>query len=416
MKGALVVRIVVSFLLGALALLGGCVALTSEIEGDGVVYHLPKSVLVITVREMTDGTAGHTWYEIGPATLNAEGQYVKEQTSIPEETIPDPRHRYTIRYNPNVFSDDRLCISRRPNGLLVDVQFASDDRTPQIAFNISRFLAGAISPEKKAGYSFQKRHAGTEVVLRQFVGKVDPFEPGDDDIFNTALSKYFRAPVRISFTRMRKLIKESTKNFPKGCDPKKGCSQHAWGKRCEPGHICYRTRLTLPVDLMQRKSGVGEVKPVDDPEAAYDIVDMSYADVVNAWDIGAISVERAFLVQKITKFRFDRGALVASIMRKPSEVEELSLLPINVLNAALSTPSGLWMAAFAGNNKFKEDTIKEMATLTQQVKNLNEVVKGLEIGVSGATVPTDKTDYVLNCEGETRSGLTNILGDTWLTK
>jgi hypothetical protein len=305
----------------------------------------------------------------------------------------------------------------------VDVHFAADDRTPQVAFNITRFLAGAISPEKQAGYSQKKEVTG--VVLRQFVGKVDPFEDGDDEIFNRALSKFFGAPIKISFKRMRDMIGASTQTWPKDCDPtKKSCPQHAWGKQCPPGHICYRTKLTLPVHLLAcNKSNNRKAnphKPGHDDDAAcdpgtWDVVDMSYTDIVNAWDIGAISVDRAFLVQKITKFRFDRGALVAAIMRKPSEVEELSLLPINIINAALATPSGLWVAAFNGSNSFKETTIKELATLTQQVNTINANVQNLQIGVTGATV-ADTTSYVLNCEGERRSGLINFFGNTYLDK
>jgi hypothetical protein len=170
---------------------------------------------------------------------------------------------------------------------------------------------------------------------------------------------------------------------------------------CTPNDICYRTKVTLPVDL--EKDGK--------------VIDVNYADVVNPFDVGAISVERAFLVRKITKLSFDHGALVAALVRKPSEAEGLSLLPIDVVNAALATPSGLWQAAFSGDNTFKTNTIQSLASLTSQVNNINSTVNSLQSGLSLGP-GTDNTAYTLNCAGDARapsgSALTNYVTDTAL--
>src|SRR6185437_10079270 len=58
-------------------------------------------------------------------------------------SAPDLDHRYVLSYQPNVLYDDRFCIGLDTKGLLSTVQFAAEDKTQQIVFNISRLLAGA---------------------------------------------------------------------------------------------------------------------------------------------------------------------------------------------------------------------------------------------------------------------------------
>ncbi len=72
-------------------------------------------------------------------------------------------------------------------------------------------------------------------------------------------------------------------------------------------------------------------------------MDSGYADIINAWDFGPISAERAFLVQKLTGLRFQEGALASAVVRKPSEVEELTLLPLNVVYAVVLLILSPWL-------------------------------------------------------------------------
>ncbi|MDX2288449.1 MAG: hypothetical protein NW217_06470, partial [Hyphomicrobiaceae bacterium] len=142
------------FLRGLLPILGlacascaGDFGLTSGIgDTEGVVYHLPKTILEITVREYRSIADDRVWYSIGGPSALADGN--SKQAEVPgsnrirDQIVPDLRHRYVVKYHPSKLSDDRLCISRKPNGLLHDVQFVADDRTPQVVFNIAQFVGG----------------------------------------------------------------------------------------------------------------------------------------------------------------------------------------------------------------------------------------------------------------------------------
>jgi hypothetical protein len=380
------------------AICAGCVALTSEIADEGVVYYLPKSILTIAVWEYHDTKTSNTWYQIGGITEKEDehGAAVSKIPTVPtytiyDETVPDPEHRYAIRYNPSAASDERLCISRSATGLLHDVQFASDDRTPKIAFNIARFLAGAVPAP--TGFRSATTTAD-DVRTRSYSAKVDPFNRDDIAAFNAALRNMFRAPLAISFDRALDLIRPAKNAWPKGCTDSR-CMRRVMTERCKPEHICYRTKVTLPIELK-----------LDDQ-----VVDVNYANVINAWDFGAVSVTRAFMVHKISKFKFDNGALVAAVIRKPSELEELSLLPINIINAALITPSGMWVAALSGSTQQKDQVLNDIANLSEKVNTLQDKVSGvLEQGVGPTLNNGEQDTYKLECKGTSPKGLINLFG------
>ena len=386
-------KLVSALISSALVVLTGCVALHSlEGDHDGVIYHLPKTLLTVTVRQYHDPDASRIWYTLGGpgggASKGADGKDLppREIREIFSETIADPEHRYVINYRPSKLSDDRLCISRAPNGLLHDVQFAADDRTPEIIFNLARFIAGFIGQPSAAAYSQTELKSGATIEVREYTSKIDPFDPDDIEVFRTALRRIFRANLKVDFTRMHKMVEASAATWPTGCSIKDRCPPVLWTKRCGPDHICYRTKLSLPVELTL------DGRPVD----------VKYADIINTWDIGAISVTRAALVQKITKLRFEDGALAAAIIRKPSEVEEATLIPLNVMNAVLSVPSGLWQSAF-NDQKHKETVIAEMTKNSQQIEALNARQKNLFLQGEAAIGPGDKERYQLNCSVTART-------------
>jgi hypothetical protein len=360
----------------------GCVAIQSELYDEGVVYHLPRTVLTITVTQYNDRAAGRTWYQIGKYKAGASGAQPTLVDEIGSAPVPDPGHRYVAKYRPDAMSDDRLCISRSQTGLLRDLVFASDDRTPEVVFNIARFIAGSLGEEKRTGLtSFED--ASQKPIIRTYTGKLDPLIPADVRIFNRAMQNVFGEPVEIDVKRLLQIFREHTAPLPEGCAFGDHCRPEVWTGRCSSDRICYRTYLEVPIDL--KRNGVR--------------VDVNYAKVINPWDIGAISITRAFLVHKISKFRFDNGVLIGAVIRKPSEIEELSLLPLHVVYAALATPSAAVATAFGGDQANKVAVAQQLGTLTTQVQASEDKIRQLQQSLSGdLTASQDKDIYELQCK------------------
>jgi hypothetical protein len=219
----------------------GCAALTSEPFGEGISYHLPKTILTVTVVQYTDVDAGRTWYQIGGLDMTDRTKPVTTE-KIGSQSVPDLKHRYVTRYNPSAFSDDRFCVTRTPNGLLNDVEFASDDRTPQIAFNIARFLTGMVG-ERPTGATTDTRPDATKPVIRAYTGKLDPLNTKDVIAMNNALKNVFGEAVEINVDRMLEAFKRHTAPLPKGCTFGGLCEPEAWTQRCGQDNICYRTQM-----------------------------------------------------------------------------------------------------------------------------------------------------------------------------
>jgi hypothetical protein len=377
----------------------GCVALSGGIGGldEGVDYYLPKTLLTVAVFEYHDTERGHTWYQIGGIKLTGTNGTLPASTEasykIEEEIVPDPNLRFTIQYRPSATSDERLCIGRSTSGLLHSVEFASDDRTPKIAFNLARTLAGALSP-KDTG--FMNLDTPEKIKKRYYSAQIDPFRQEDIDAFNRGLQNMFRAPnLSIDFERARQMIRQAKATWPKGCD-ENGCPREVWHQLCKPEHICYRTKVKLPLEL----------------KIGNKVADLNYANVINPWDIGAISVTRAALVHKVSKFHFEQGALIGMVVRKPSELEELSLMPLNILNAVLITPTGLWANALTGTTEQKLNKLKEEQQLKTELANLQRQYKDIVEGTDQPRAPVVDGDkfYDLKCTApEGSTGVFNLI-------
>lgn len=341
----------------------GCsVGLTTQIHDKGVTYYLPKTLVKVEVHRVEDTDTKRAWYEFG-----------NEQGEFKVESAPDLEHHYVLKYHPSGMHDDRLCITRSRTGLLNDVQFASDDRTPEVAFNVTRFIAGLIGSPTSAPVVGRTAAVDNKIVVRSYVAQIDPFDDLSVGAFNAGLSRMF-APtkIQIDLTHMRRTLSVLKARAPE--------------PRCEEPFVCYRTMVKVPIYLVQNGVPIGAV----------------YTEVANKWDIGQIDVTRAFLVHKITKLRFDNGALTAAMVRKPSEVEEVSLLPLTIANAILSVPAGVFNRAFSAGAD-RAALLTEMNSLKTEVEKL-AATQNLVLQGSGLNTSADATKYALNCEAGPREG------------
>lgn len=383
-------------LLACIAAVGGCVAIESSTLNDsGVVYFLPKTMLKITVTQYKDTTNGRTWYQLGGAVRAAKaennGNYVNpgiidlSATDMESTEIPDADHRYVSQYRPVPTSSDRLCISRTQTGLLNDVDFASDDRTPAIVVNLARIVAGSQERLLTTGITTNQAGGTSTVEVRSYTSNIDPLSHHDRELFKRALGEVFGERLEIDVSRMKELFKSHSAPLPDDCRDNDRCSSHAFTDRCTRDNICYRTRMKVPIELKRNGKGV----------------DINYADVINPYDIGAISVTRAFLVHKISKFKFLNGVLVGAVVRKPSELEAASLLPLQAVYAALATPSAAFSTGFGSSTtQQKVILLENYNTLAGKITDLQNSVKNVEAGLTGPTFGTLSKDYAIT-SGET---------------
>jgi hypothetical protein len=293
--------------------LAGCMTgLTSErsADADGAVYYLPESLLQVTVKKYVPPPPTPATAPAQPTAYTVEAQGV---------SAPDLNHRYVLSYQPNVLYDDRFCIGLDTKGLLSTVQFAAEDKTQQIVFNISRLLAGAGQPRTTSTITRD------DVKPIEFKMIINPLRGDDVEAFNNS---------------MRAALDDGSLSLDVGrLKTALGWSPGAANRQvipCPEDEICYRTMMKVPVDLMR-------AVPSSNRRSITYAVD--YAEMVNPNDMGRVSVKRAMLVERVTKLWFKDGAL--------------------------TTPSDLIAGAFSGDTNFKTKVAQELGQLQGQTTALN---------------------------------------------
>ena len=293
--------------LACAALVSGCVAVESiprlNINGeltrsDGIIYYLPKTLLDLTVTPFADD-AGLAYYQ-----LEATSQHV-----------PDLDDRLTLHYTANAFFDDRICAATE-DGLLKSVHVATDDRTPEILISIAR-LAGRLLSNPFASGQPAAQARSKRIAELPFKMTIDPYDRQDWELFASAAGRHFgRSKFRLTIPDIATLSEDG-------------------GDTCGGDEICYRAAVKVPIEL-------------DTPRGRA----LAYTTIISKRDLGRVSAQRAFLVEKISLFEFDKGVLKGMAIKKPSEALAAAGLPLTlidaVLTSVLSAPANALGRAFGG--------------------------------------------------------------------
>jgi hypothetical protein len=355
-------------------------------------------------------TVDYAWYDRGGKdpvfAAFFKSEHISYSVDITPETGPDPAQRYVLQYQPNKFSHDRFCIGRDPDGLLKVVEYAGDDRTPEVLFNLVRTFTGFARLEQAAATEVSSSGIERNKVSKQIVRVIDPWriEWKGNRLVHLDLED-------LAKDTKRQFDEEITFDLTQGDDAVWGPLQHAIGERCcdprtkqcnkacvndklakvhaircDNNAICYRTQAKARLTISTKKQGVVQSQPVT---------------ISNQYDLGSVAVERAFLVEKITKLYFNKGSLTGLAVRKPSEAEALTLLPINAVTAALATPVGLFATAFGGDTQTKVQLAKQMGELKGSVDSL----RAQPIVPPGARTTQTDDIFQIKCIAPDKGGL-----------
>ena len=93
-------------------------------------------------------------------------------------------------------------------------------------------------------------------------------------------------------------------------------------------------------------------------------------DVISLHYTGFFDLERAFMVEKLTKLHFDDGALTGIVMRKPSEVLATVKPPLAVVDTILAVP-GNFVGQITGG-------AQALAALKSDIANRDDIYSKLD--------------------------------------
>jgi hypothetical protein len=363
-------------LVAASLLLAGCTVLhssTQESDG-GIAYYLPKSVIVakidVTRRlkpEVKEGKSDSDYEYI--VNFNTEGTGSEKATR--GDTVPDLNQRFQLTYTQNPFFNDRYCVLTSPSNLLQSIEYATEDATPRIALALAEL-------GRKAGRFVRRDEEEEARRADETYGSVivtfDPFNDKDREAAEQVIYRTFNHNVKVRF------------DFPDldylQPNPKNKC-------RGDRG-VCFRTKIKTPMLLRDANSeAFGKPKSKAKGKALTTIV---LVDVVNPHYTGYFDLDRAFMVEKIVRLKFDDGALSQVIMRKPSEVLQTVKLPLAVVDTILAVPANFIANASGASGSIATE-------LASQRKAIGDIEAELaKTGALGAT-SFNAAPYQHKCEG-----------------
>ena len=364
----------------AASALAGCTILHSSSDpvDGGIAYHLPRSVIVAKVdlwrikRANVDGVDKYVVaINTEPTTTNGE--------TVPAthgETIPDLKERFALTYNNNPFFYDRYCILTTPNGLLSSVEYATEDKTPNIVLALSEL-------GRKLGTGFagspQPADADSTEPLTSATVTFNPFDSEDSDAAAQVINNTFGRHIINGPKGNERVNKVDVRfDFPE----LRHFRRHQDSSKCRGDKgLCFRTKVKTP---MRMWDGVARAYTAS-----------ILVDVVNPYYVGHFDLDRAFMVEKVVRLAFDNGALNQVIMRKPSEVLQTVKLPLAVVDAILAVPAN-FISKATGNTQAINDSLQA------QRAEIDALQAQLTTGVADSST---ETIYRPKCKG--RSGLFN---------
>jgi hypothetical protein len=340
---------VTAFSIGACWILGACsmsMLASEDVNEPGMIYFLPKTIVTLKItaygnRTFRDGVTDTSALDARDIKENIKDIRIASVTPV---NIADRSHSYALKHDASTTSLDRLCMASNTQslqqGLLISVEGAADDKTGEIVVSVAR-LAGRLI----GSGAFAAVGVGTGDVtsyytaLRSITLDIDPLRREDWRQVNEAMRAAF-GPIARKYTFNIENIEQLM-------------GDGRVTNSCPLNSVCYRTRSSVRFTLNTPRG----------PTSG------TYVDVINQRITGHIDVSRAFLVEKITRLKFDNGVLNGVIIRKPSEGLALAKLPLTALDAATTS-----VLAAPANFLGKFSSQPTSGDLTHQVTDTNKIV------------------------------------------
>ncbi len=281
-------------------------------EGNLHYYHLPKGLLDVTL-----------------SSRMYEGSNVFE-IEAKERHIPDPDHRYYLRYHANPYTNDKLEIEFHPSGFLKRVSAIIEDKSLEV-----------IDQAIKVGEEVTKALVGTRSVVEKqvlFQAAVDPF---DDESMNRLNNHLQRLETGLSVEIAPITNKKDT---PDKYEAPRDNDNGIFCRPAEPYEWIIKTQ-----NIEQRS-----------------IVMLPHPTIIHFIHLPSTRfVTNEFLIE------FDTLGYPMKInLGKPSQALQILEIPIKILNAIVSIPAKIF--------QFRIDYRSKRQEMLESEQKLNEKIEALE--------------------------------------
>ena len=334
----IVLVIIVVFLTIVLFLSGKAIVKTTELTGSdstgNIYYFLPKGLIKITtvVKVLV--------YTDKERDIIREMDILSQSFIHEKEIVPDTSQVLKLNYVNSIFSKDEIDLKINDKGLITNIDVKTEDRLPNIieALTKAPFTIAKYTEEKKIDTDY---NVTIEEFTKTFI--IDPYNLSEINSFI------------ITKTDQYKSIKTIDASFTVHSH-----SPELSGKSASlPAREVVYGIITRPV-ILHTFIISPMAKGLENQEVQF------YETLPNTNLNLNIPLSRAVFSIKTNKLLFSDGMILGNKMEKPSELEGLISIPINIAKAIISIPAQLF--------QFRIDTTKSKTALEAEVLKLNKVI------------------------------------------
>lgn len=252
---------------------------------------------------------------------------------------PDPNALVAVSYKPNRFSNDELQIISSSSALLQSVKAVTEDRLGNIVAQIVQ------APAKRDMALIKARTdsaVAAEKIKTEIIEVTRVFHIDNDELAGGEIKKEWKIPLP-GFHQ--NTARETDASFTLTTGQK-------FSKTGIDGIEEFSGLFTRPLIAQ-------EWKLVKNGTASVSFVCM----VPDKSSVIKVPVRRSYFIKKQQLPKFEQGMLIENSINKPSEIEGLVSIPINILKAVMSIPAQLFQFKIS---RVKQETELEKALIELQ--------------------------------------------------
>lgn len=305
------------------ALLAGCSVMSSdlmEFAADGGcrtsagTYYLPKSHMQVVVTRTTDDASKSFFDTVRVSPIR----------------VPDRHFGYCLDYLGRINTDDIVTVKRYPTTQLLGI-ISTDaiDQSGAILTNFVKAVIGGVTARTRDG-----KKTGLDTVV--FSGDYDPFDKASTAEVNHALGKFgFCLLLDADFAGDWRKINRYC-DHPKAGHYDREPYQVQYRDQLPPERrslqgIFYRPRVPYNFYLFTKDKPRGP--------GPWQLKESAVVHLENMAPILAARLDRAFFAQRKTTLVFEEGALLNVCVYKTSELEQISLVTLDVVKSVVAIPT-----------------------------------------------------------------------------
>lgn len=318
-----------------------------------VYYYLPESLIKIHVT-----TKVAVIYDENKA-LTGSSRVIEQTFSATTEQVADTRNLLSLNYISNSWATDDIKYNVNSKGLLETVEVTTEDRTAQIITQLAEaskvILTGGITQPKGDGLVKIKDFTADFVIKAADLKTTDTKISWNIIIQNEFMDEVKTLPADFEVLTPTPIAMSAVDNSTTG------------GSKNEIKGILTRPLKSFALIIKGVTNRLGTTLPI-------------YISIPDQSKLIIVPITRSAFVKKVNKISIVDGIITSNAISKPSSIEGLASIPIDIAKAVVSIPAQLLSVKIDNTKNATELQVEklklEQSTLANQTYILG---KGREL-------------------------------------